>query len=1022
MKKVFVLYICFCLTFSQNVLSVDQTTSESQNTKLDTKFVHLEANQSTGDTLQKEVPAKCSGRTCPSTTEQQTNTNADITTVETLIDVRTEKLTAPNNLEESAEKGGYKNQETPSAKEGKAPALIPSDEIVKDSKQSNVQQIISTSETTPEPTLTKHTEAKDVTTESIETKVSNNIISSIRINEVLANPDGADHGNEFIEIYNDSDTDISLENWCLHDKTQKCYNFGDVTIKSKDFLTLYNETDFSFSLNNSNEEIYLKDANKNIISEYSYAKSTSGLSWNYDDVWYEEMPTPNVENVENPLTKNYPDIIINELLPNPLGDEQTDEFIEIYNPNDTLIELQNWILKDDSTSGKYIFPQTTIAPHSYLVIYRSTFGFALNNFGNETVFLIAPNTKIKSSITYTNTVEGLSYNRDTPDWYWEQSTPGKQNIINPFTREYPLIYLNEILPNPSTNEQTDEFIEIYNPFEKSLSLKNWTLSDSSDSGKYTFNDDVIIEAKSYYVIYRDKFSFALNNSGNETISLIAPNKKIISTISYLGTREGVSLNRANEWYWAEKTPRKPNAADPRTIDYPKLLLSEILPNPSSSENTDEFIEIYNPNNNKVSLKNWLLKDASKTGSYTFTDDIFIEKHSYFVIYRKDFSFALNNSNDTISLIAPNEKITDIIYYEGAREDISYNYEHKTKKWRWSKYLTPKQKNIFNNLPTITKFDIDKKAYKNVYVEFDARANDIDNEKLKVRWDFGDGRKSYLWKTRHKYTNTGIYHGHLRIQDNSEEIIKNFTVIVKKYPKYKVKITQIVPNPAGKDSGAEFIMIKNMSNQKINLKNWSIATGSSDKTIVNHPVNKKLIIRPGKSKVITKKYAAISLPNKTGVIEIRRPNGSVADTREYGDKSTSIPDNASYEEINGVWQWLIPQDLEKLAQMQAIIIQALKNEQILSQQSLESYIAFDAIYNPHIDTDNTNLYKLSLLAKMLQKINLFINTTIAQIQTVLHDRSQPTQITYTAPLYDIPHTTNPCKQPTIFTSNNLHFCK
>ncbi len=797
-----------------------------------------------------------------------------------------------------------------------------------------------------------------------------------------------------------------------------------MTIKSQGFLTLYNKVDFSFSLNNSNEEIYLKDINKNIVSEYSYAKSTSGLSWNYDnDAWYEETPTPDTQNNDNPLTKEYPNLIINELLPNPTGNENSDEFIEIYNPTDDLINLKGWLLKDATTSGKYIFPQTEILSQSYIAIYRSSFGFALNNSGNETISLVAPNTKIISSISYTKTKEGLSYNRDNPVWYWESPTPNTKNNENPLTKEYPQIFINEILPNPSESEETHEFIELYNPTDSAISLKNWIITDASSAGSYIFVEQEILP-QSYFTIYRSDFKFALNNSGVEVVSLLAPNNKTVSTISYNETREGISLNRASQWYHAQPTPNKENAINPRTIDYPKLLLSELLSNPSGPENTDEFIEIYNPNDTKVNLKNWLLKDASKTGFYTFIGDTFIAPHTYFVIYRKDFSFALNNSDETVSLIAPNEKVMDVISYASASEDVSYNYEHTSKKWRWSKHLTPAKKNIFNNLPILTKFNIDKKAYKNVYVEFDAHANDIDNEELKVRWDFGDEHKSYIWKTRHKYTKTGIYHGHLRVQDGSEEIIQNFTVTVKKYPKHKMRITQIVPNPSGKDSGIEYIIIKNKSKKKINLKNWSIATGSSKKTIVNHPISEKLIIKPGKSKVMTKKYAAISLPNKTGVVEIQRPNGSVADTVEYGNKSISISDNASYEEIDGVWQWIIPQDLEKIAQTNAIITQAITNEQILSQQKLEQLVAVNAVYFKDSLPNTLAHTKQSLFSFIIQKINNFLHTSIDLAQNIPKDFQNSLSNTTLTKVYNIPHTKNPCNKPFLFNTihnNKFHFC-
>lgn len=754
---------------------------------------------------------------------------------------------------------------------------------------------ISSSNTETDDGPDKKISVKDV----IETKGStqktstNTVITEeniVRINEVLPNPIGTDTGNEFVEIYNDSDKDISLENWKLYDKTEKYYIFGDVEIKSHGFVTLYNKKDFSFALNNSDETVFLEDAHENIMSEFTYRHSSEGLSWNYGDTWYLEGSTPNNINKENPLTKEYPEIVINEIFPNPIDDEENTEFIELYNPTNEDVSLKNWLLKDASISGTHII------------------------------------------------------------------------------------------------------------------------------------EDITIPANNYKIFYRSEFSFALNNSGEETISLIAPNSKTISSISYTATREGFSLNRADKWYWHKPTPLKINNENPLTKTYPQLLLSEILPNPIGDENTDEYIEIYNPNDFAVNLEFWTLQDASATGTYTFTESLLIDPRSYYTLYRKTFLFALNNSNEQLSLIAPNEKIMSHVSYKSSRENISYNYEFSSTKWRWSKYLTPNQKNIFNNLPEITKFDIDEKIYKSVYGKFEAKAQDNDQEELKVRWDFGDGHKSYKWDTRHKYTETGTFHGSLRIQDESEEVLQEFIVTVKKFPGHKVTVTKIVPNPSGKDSGNEYIVIKNKENERINLKNWSIAAGSTEKTLVNHPVYDDLYIKPGKTKIITKKHAAISLPNKMGVIEIRRPNGSVSQKIKYGDENTSIPDNASYEKIDGAWLWITPAKITNDESTNLIIAHALHNEKMFSQQLLEQKIAQKVVYeHKQNDQDHTKQSK-NHLTSFFEKLNQTFHKMILSVNTKIKRFQQKDRILVFSKKYPIPHNNDPCANPRILLQKTYNFCK
>jgi len=984
MRKNFVFYVCFCLFFSQGVFGIEL----DSNANNDTKINHETKEKSVTKIIKIEEKVKdindcdTDDKKC---TLKDTQNNADKTWKDTKDDIKSEKNITPQ----------------------------------KDIKQ--VKKL-------PEPASKVLPEQKEIESQLSNTnKKPTSINTDIRINEALPNPNGTDSGNEFIELYNYSDDDILLEDWQLYDKTgidksSKRYIFDNVKIKSGDYLVLYNKKDFKFALNNTNEELYLATPDNIIIFQHTYQTSTSGLSWNYDkNTWYTENPTPKSKNMPNPLTKEYLYIFINELFPNPLGDESEDEFIELYNPNAEDVNLNHWTLRDANKSGKYMFESTAIKANSYLTVYRTDFKFALNNT-TETLSLIAPNSKIFSTVSYTSTQEDLSYNKDT-DWYWEDPSPNTKNTPNPLTKKYPPLLINELLPNPSDDESTSEFIEIYNPTNEIVKLKNWHIRDASKSGIYTFNAQEI-DPKKYFVIYRKDFKFALNNT-TETLSLIAPNSKIMSSVAYSETREEVSLNYDNDsWYFANPTPSTINEENPKTKQYLSLRLTELLPNPSDDENTSEFIEIYNPNKTAVNLKYWTLQDSSKTGSFTFSKNTIMQPHSYFVIYRKDFKFALNNSNETISIIAPSEKITDTATYtSSAKEDISYNFTNTTHTWRWSAHTTPGRQNIFNNLPTITKFDIDKKMYKNVYANFHIKASDSDGDTLKVRWDFGDGHKSYMWQTRHKYEKTGIYHGNVRIQDESEEIIANFTAVVKKYPKYDVVITKIVPNPAGKDSGIEYIEIKNKSNQKINLRNWSIATGSTKKTLTNHPINQKLIIRPNNAKIITKKYAAISLPNKTGIIEIRRPNGKVSDIRKYGDKSISIPDNAFYEEIDGIWQWFIPHDLEKIAQTNAIIMYALQNEKILSQQKLEQLIAFDAVYNTdHTDMITALKHETSFFTIIIENINNLIYKTIVYTYKIADTLKTKNTTSRISQIHHISYTKNPCDKPFIFRNNHTDMFK
>ncbi len=755
-------------------------------------------------------------------------------------------------------------------------------------KQEKNTELIPLPQQTPEPVPVK----KDVGVEKEKkARGKNPKNTSVRINEVLANPEGADGGKEFIELYNDSNTDISLEKWQLYDKTQKKYTFGDVVIKKHDYIVLWNKKDFTFTLNNHNEEIILDNTTGDTIAQYAYAKATSGVSWNYDaDEWYEADPTPDEKNAPNPLTQDYPHIMINELY-----------------------------------------------------------------------------------------------------------------------------------PHPQENESANEFIELYNPSDDSVSLKNWVLRDGSQTGAFTFGD-VAIPAHGYYTVYRSAFSFALNNTG-DTVSLIAPNTKVIATHTYTHTFTGQSLNYATKtWYWAEPTPHAKNADNPLTKEYPTLLLSEVLPNPMGADKTDEFIEIYNPHDFAVDLKHWILRDAT-TARYVFPSSHPIAPHAYAVIYRTDFRFALNNGTDTVSLIAPNTKTMSTCTWHKSKKGVSYNYHPHTHVWRHSKHITPGKTNVFNHLPRITKLDIDD-AYKNTFATFRVKATDADGEKLKVRWDFGDGHRSYLWKTRHKYTKKGTYHVSVRISDGSEDVTKEMTVRVKKYPRHDVEIITVAPNPHGKDRGAEYIVLKNNENKTIDLARWSIATGTTAKKLANHPLKKDIDMKKHETKTITHKHAAISLPNKKGIIEIRRPDGSVADTVVYGDEHTSIASGAVYNKTGTTWTWTIPPKTKKYVNTRTIIAQARRNEERFERARRESDFAFARIHNPKPQTENRFVASFTPLKNVVLRCNALINHFITRAQEHIHhyDKTETRLAVHTpARFYVIPPNTDPCAVSYVPQHTTFDFC-
>lgn len=357
------------------------------------------------------------------------------------------------------------------------------------------------------------------------------------------------------------------------------------------------------------------------------------------------------------------------------------------------------------------------------------------------------------------------------------------------------------------------------------------------------------------------------------------------------------------------TPRAENSKKttlPPIVYSDKIRINELLPKPDPKNNIykEEFVELYNPSSDSEKLDDWFLKDRS--GKNCSLAGKTIEAESFLIIKNnpaEKCTIALNDTQgETLELYNPEdaEPISKVSYDGSAKTGLSYSFDDSA--WRWSKFLTPEAENIFNNLPEV-KNEIPEKVYVNTYAEFSAKGSDKDNDNLEYTWDFGDGHKSYLQNTRHKYIETGKYTVTLKISDGSEDTIKTFKILVEKFPELDVKIVGLSPNPTGIDTSTEFLSILNNTKKKINLNGWSVASGT--KTLSNHPITEDFFIKPKKVSKLTYAVSKFTLPNTKGKIELRYPNSKVASHVTYGDKKKTIAENATYEKTKHAWKWNEP---------------------------------------------------------------------------------------------------------------------
>jgi competence ComEA-like helix-hairpin-helix protein len=123
----------------------------------------------------------------------------------------------------------------------------------------------------------------------------------------------------------------------------------------------------------------------------------------------------------------------------------------------------------------------------------------------------------------------------------------------------------------------------------------------------------------------------------------------------------------------------------------ELKISEFIPNPLGSDST-EFIEIYNPSDEKINLSGLKLDDEEGgSNAFKIPEGFFIEPKDYLVFGKWQTKLALNNTNDSVRLLLPDNEIIHEVVYTDAIEGASY-VQNEGGNWIWSTTLTPGEKN------------------------------------------------------------------------------------------------------------------------------------------------------------------------------------------------------------------------------------------------------------------------------------------------------------------------------------------
>lgn len=225
-------------------------------------------------------------------------------------------------------------------------------------------------------------------------------------------------------------------------------------------------------------------------------------------------------------------VIINEIMYDfPAGEC---EWIEIYNNSDSIVNLKNWKVSDNSLTQIVITANDYfLNPLSYAVISQSGAIFtnhqaidsskviinssfpSLNNAG-DAVIIYKINGAVSDRVDYlpdwggeNSSLERIDINgvsNDSSNWAssiaCEKSTPTLINSISAAVHyQRNDLIVNEIMAAPLTGQP--EYIELYNPTSQNINIVGWLLSETGGSKNISDTCSAIIKPGMYAVIAAD---------------------------------------------------------------------------------------------------------------------------------------------------------------------------------------------------------------------------------------------------------------------------------------------------------------------------------------------------------------------------------------------------------------------------------------------------------------------------------------------------------------------------------------
>ncbi|GJQ63973.1 MAG: hypothetical protein SCALA702_30260 [Melioribacteraceae bacterium] len=418
---------------------------------------------------------------------------------------------------------------------------------------------------------------------------------------------------------------------------------------------------------------------------YNAAKMTDGtvllearLTNDFDQYTFNDTLR---KTVSSGIEKNA--LVINEFF--PFSDDYRHEWIELYNNSDKTINLKKVRIVDAAGNSLAIEEEYLLQADSFVVVCDDTllttkypkYNFeqiyqkppAINNDG-DVLYLIDSVGVVLDSVLYDGSlggyigIERISADKtgfDITNWGRNQNgtlgSPGYINSVTPKNFDYAITGIGFTPPKLRLNEIFDVYIRVENRGDKSYSTP--------------INCKITIDGEIRNVNINN-----LPSPGENKTFVVAEDQVLLNEIYVYA-----EISDDDDIYNNQRSGYISPGADERSV-----LITEFYPNPEDGES--EWIELYNPGKESISLDYWRLKDSKSTSYVTPLNNgnnLTIKPEEYIVLavdttaFRATYGFealqlnsiTLNNNEDAIKLYDNIGLIIDSVEYIGSRKGYSY---------------------------------------------------------------------------------------------------------------------------------------------------------------------------------------------------------------------------------------------------------------------------------------------------------------------------------------------------------------